>query len=293
METSELLRKVRKIEIKTRGLSANIFSGQYHSVFKGRGIAFSEVREYQIGDDVRLIDWNVTARFNHPYVKVFEEERELTLILLVDISNSQLFGSGVSTKKDLVAEISAVLAFSALQNNDKVGAILFTSDIERFIPPKKGRTHILRIIRDILDYQPLNLRTNIYRALEFLSRSIKKRAIVFIISDFFDDGFEQALKILSKKHDTIALRIIDQREYSIPKVGLLLTQDLETGEYLWLDSSNDSVRDRFRNYYLSREKSLETLFNKYKIDSVKIETDKPYISALNEFFQIRSRRFRW
>lgn len=292
METSELLRKVRKIEIKTRGLSANIFSGQYHSVFKGRGIAFSEVREYQIGDDVRLIDWNVTARFNHPYVKVFEEERELTVILLVDISNSQLFGSGVNTKRDLVAEISAVLSFSALQNNDKVGAILFTSAVERFIPPKNGRTHILRIIRDVLDYQSLNHGTNIARALEFLSRSIKKRAIVFIISDFFDDGFEQALKIVSKKHDTIALRIIDPREYSIPKVGLLLIQDLENREYFWLDSSNDVVLDKFREYYQSQQKSLENLFSKLKVDSIKIETDKPYISALNEFFQIRSRRFR-
>lgn len=292
METSELLRKVRKIEIKTRGLSANIFSGQYHSVFKGRGIAFSEVREYQIGDDVRLIDWNVTARFNHPYVKVFEEERELTVILLVDISNSQLFGSGVNTKRDLVAEISAVLSFSALQNNDKVGAILFTSAVERFIPPKNGRTHILRIIRDVLDYQSLNHGTNIARALEFLSRSIKKRAIVFIISDFFDDGFEQALKIVSKKHDTIALRIIDPREYSIPKVGLLLIQDLENREYFWLDSSNDVVLDKFREYYQSQQMSLENLFSKLKVDSIKIETDKPYISALNEFFQIRSRRFR-
>lgn len=292
METSELLRKVRKLEIKTRGLSANIFSGQYHSVFKGRGIAFSEVREYQIGDDVRLIDWNVTARFNHPYVKVFEEERELTVILLVDTSNSQLFGSGVNTKRDLVAEISAVLSFSALQNNDKVGAILFTSAVERFIPPKKGRTHILRIIRDVLDYQPLNHGTNIARALEFLSRSIKKRAIVFIISDFFDDGFEHALKIVSKKHDTIALRIIDPREYSIPKVGLLLMQDLENREYFWLDSSNDVVLDKFREYYQSQQKSLENLFSKLKVDSIKIETDKPYISALNEFFQIRSRRFR-
>lgn len=293
METSELLRKVRKIEIKTRRLSANIFSGQYHSVFKGRGIAFSEVREYQIGDDIRLIDWNVTARFNHPYVKVFEEDRELTLILLVDISNSQLFGSGVNTKRDLVAEISAVLSFSALQNNDKVGAILFTSEIERFIPPKKGRSHILRIIRDVLDYQPLNTGTNIARALEFLSRSIKKRGIVFIISDFFDEGFEQALKIVSKKHDTIALRIIDPREYSIPKIGLLLTQDLETGEYVWLDSSNDAVLNKFQVYYQLQQKSLENLFSKLKVDSIKIETDKPYISALNEFFQIRSRRFRW
>lgn len=292
METSELLRKVRKIEIKTRGLSANIFSGQYHSVFKGRGIAFSEVREYQFGDDVRLIDWNVTARFNHPYVKVFEEERELTVILLVDISNSQLFGSASSTKRDLVAEVSAILSFSALQNNDKVGAILFSSEIERFIPPKKGRTHILRIIRDMLDFKPSYSGTNISRALEFLFRSIKKRAIVFIISDFFDDGFEKPLQIVSNKHDTIVFQIIDPREYVIPKVGLVLTQDFETGEYFWFDTNDDKVRSRFAEYNLLRQKKLDTLFNRFKIDAIKIETDRPYLPAMIEFFRKRGRRFR-
>lgn len=292
METSELLRKVRKIEIKTRGLSSNIFSGQYHSVFKGRGIAFSEVREYQIGDDVRLIDWNVTARFNHPFVKVFEEERELTLILLVDISNSQLFGSVSAVKRDLVAEISAVLAFSALQNNDKVGAILFSSDVERFIPPKKGRTHILRIIRDALDVQPSRQGTNISAALEFLFRSIKKRAIVFLISDFLDKDFEKPLQIVARKHDTIALRIQDPREFSVPQVGMVLLRDFETGEYFWFDTNDVSIRNKYHKFQLTQQEKLENLFNRLKVDTIKIETDRPYISALIEFFRIRGKRFR-
>jgi len=290
METSELLRKVRKIEIKTRRLSQNIFSGQYHSIFKGRGIAFSEVREYQIGDDVRLIDWNVTARFNHPYVKVFEEERELTLILLIDISGSESFGSQVSFKRDLITEISAIFAFSALQNNDKIGAILFSDRVEKFIPPKKGRTHILHIIRELLNFQPQSNRTNLRTALEFVFNSIKKRSIVVILSDFLDSGFDDALKIVARKHDTIAIQVADQRESDIPNVGLIYLEDAETGETFWFDSSDNLALKNYRIWWHSRQLYLRETFQKAKVDFIQVQTGQSYIEPLIEFFRKRERR---
>jgi len=290
METSELLRKVRKIEIKTRRLSQNIFSGQYHSIFKGRGIAFSEVREYQIGDDVRLIDWNVTARFNHPYVKVFEEERELTLILLIDISGSESFGSRVSFKRDLIAEISAIFAFSALQNNDKIGAILFSDRVEKFIPPKKGRTHILHIIRELLNFQPQSKKTSIQTALQFAFNSIKKRSIVIILSDFLDNEFEEALKILARKHDTIAIQVADQRESDIPNVGLIYLEDAETGETFWFDSSDSLALKNYQIWWHSRQLHLREVFQKAKVDFIQVQTGQSYIEPLIEFFRKRERR---
>ncbi len=290
METTELLRKVRKIEIKTRRLSQNIFSGQYHSVFKGRGIAFSEVREYQIGDDTRLIDWNVTARFNHPYVKVFEEERELTLILLIDISGSESFGSKESFKRDLITEISAVFAFSALQNNDKIGAILFSDNIEKFIPPKKGRTHILHIIREILNFESQSNKTNIKKALQFLFNSVKKRSIVLILSDFLDNGFEDALKIVSRKHDTIAIKVADQREGTIPDVGLIYLQDSETGETIWFDSSDKTALKNYQIWWHSRQVQLREIFQKSKVDFIQVQTGQSYLEPLIEFFKKRVRR---
>ncbi len=291
MDTTELLKKIRKIEIRTRGLSKNIFSGQYHSVFKGRGIAFSEVREYQYGDDIRLIDWNVTARFNHPYVKVFEEERELTLILLIDISGSQNFGTNKETKRDLVAEISAVLSFSALQNNDKIGAILFADGVEKFIPPKKGRTHVLHIIRELLYFEPKTKKTNLASTLQFLYNSIKKRAIVFIISDFLDKGFENQLKIVAKKHDTIAIQIFDRREESLPKMDLVYFRDPETGECIWFDASDPNSLKRYRLWKANHEIALQDTFNRYKIDLIRLETGKPYIAPLIEFFRKRISRY--
>ncbi len=291
MDTTELLKKIRKIEIRTRGLSKNIFSGQYHSVFKGRGIAFSEVREYQYGDDIRLIDWNVTARFNHPYVKVFEEERELTLILLIDISGSQNFGTNKETKRDLVAEISAVLSFSALQNNDKIGAILFADGVEKFIPPKKGRTHVLHIIRELLYFEPKTKKTNLASTLQFLYNSIKKRAIVFIISDFLDKEFENQLKIVAKKHDTIAIQIFDRREESLPKMDLVYFRDPETGECIWFDASDPNSLKRYRLWKANHEIALQDTFNRYKIDLIRLETGKPYIAPLIEFFRKRISRY--
>lgn len=290
METSELLRKVRKIEIKTRKLSQNIFSGQYHSVFKGKGIAFSEVREYQIGDDVRLIDWNVTARFNHPFVKVFEEERELTLILLIDASGSQSFGTKGTFKRDLIAEISAVLSFSALQNNDKIGAILFSSEVERFIPPKKGRTHVLAIVRELLNFEPKLKTTNIANALRFVFNSIKKKAIIFIISDFFDDNFEEPLRIVARKHDTIAIQVIDRREGEIPPVGLVYLQDAETGETFWFDANDPNGLKNYQIWWHSRQLKLNELFQKSKVDHIQIHTGESYIEPLIEFFRRRGKR---
>lgn len=290
METTELLKKVRKIEIKTRKLSQNIFSGQYHSVFKGQGIAFSEVREYQIGDDVRLIDWNVTARFNHPFVKVFEEERELTLVLLIDISGSQSFGTNQQFKRDLVAEVSAVLSFSALQNNDKIGAVLFSNDVERFIPPKKGRTHVLHIVRELLNYEPKEKTTNIAKALQFVFNTIKKKAIVFIISDFLDTNFADALKIVAKKHDTIAIQVIDQRESELVPVGLLYLQDAETGETFWFDANDEQALRNYKIWWHTRQLQLNETFQKYKVDHIQIKTGESYIEPLIEFFRKRGRR---
>ena len=294
METTELLKKVRKIEIKTRGLSNQIFSGEYHSAFKGRGMAFSEVREYQPGDDIRAIDWNVTARFNHPYIKVFEEERELTVMLLVDVSASENFGTQKQLKKDLVTEICAVLAFSAIQNNDKTGVIFFSDRIEKFIPPKKGRSHILRIIRELINFTPEGKGTDISMALQYFTNVIKKKCIAFLISDFIDDKFTQekkrggdVLKIAKRKHDLIALRINDKREQELPNVGLVRILDAETGKLKWVDTANQSVRQQYSKTSAKRDARLKDLFNRSGVDSTTIGTAESYIKPLMNLFKKR------
>jgi uncharacterized protein (DUF58 family) len=291
METTELLRKVRKIEIKTRGLSSQIFSGEYHSAFKGRGMAFSEVREYMPGDDIRSIDWNVTARFNHPYVKVFEEERELTVMLLVDVSGSGLFGTRKQLKRDLITELSAVLTFSAIQNNDKAGVIFFSDKIELFIPPKKGRTHILRIIRELINLEPESHGTDLGMALRYFTNMIKKRSIAFVISDFKSKNFEDALKIAARKHDTVAIRITDRHENHLPDVGLVRMQDAETGEFRWVDTSSIAVRRSFEEWNKSYTAWLESLFNRSGIDYTVIDTGMNYVTPLINLFKARERRF--
>jgi uncharacterized protein (DUF58 family) len=291
METTELLKKVRKIEIRTRGLASQLFSGEYHSVFKGRGMAFSEVREYQVGDDVRSIDWNVTARFNHPFVKIFEEERELTVMLLVDVSGSGDFGTVQQLKKDLAIELCAVLAFSAIQNNDKVGIIFFSDIIEKFIPPKKGRTHILRIVRELINFKPEHTKTNIGEALRYLTSAIKKRSIAFIISDFLDKQFEDALKIANKKHDVVAVRIYDQREQNIPNIGLLRLVDAETGNMMWVDSSNKSTQDGFNKWLSKKDEYLKIILRRSGVDNIHIRTDQSYVQPLINFFKMREKRW--
>lgn len=290
METSEILKKVRKIEIKTRGLSNQLFSGHYHSVFKGRGMAFSEVREYNYGDDIRAIDWNVTARFNHPFVKIYEEERELTVMLLLDISGSNEFGTRVQLKEEMITEIAAVLAFSAIQNNDKVGVIFFSDQIEKFIPPKKGTSHILRIIHELIDFKPESQQTNIAEALRFLTNAIKKRSIAFLISDFLDKGFEDALKIASKKHDLIAIRIFDKRETEIPDLGLVKMKNAETGKLSWVDTSSRRIREEYRKWYTDYEKTLKTIFQKTGLDVATIRTDQDYTKPLLNMFKKREAR---
>lgn len=287
MEATELLKKVRKIEIKTRGLSRHIFAGEYHSAFKGRGMAFSEVREYQFGDDIRTLDWNVTARFNHPYIKVFEEERELTVMLLIDVSGSKEFGTQIQLKQEQMTEIAAVLSFSAIHNNDKVGVIFFSSNIEKFIPPKKGRKHILRIIRELIYFKPENRETNIAEALRYFTNVIKKRSIAFIISDFIDSNFDDALTIANKKHDIIALKIYDKRETEIPSIGLVKMMDAETGKYIWVDTSNKKVRNTFNSWWKSSEKQLKEIFTKSGVDSVSIRTDEDYVKPLMNLFKRR------
>jgi uncharacterized protein (DUF58 family) len=288
VEATELLRKVRKIEIKTRGLSKNIFAGEYHSAFKGRGMAFSEVRDYQFGDDIRSIDWNVTARFNHPYIKVYEEERELTVILLVDVSGSRNFGTISQLKKNMMTEIAAVLSFSAIQNNDKIGMIMFSSFIEKFIPPKKGRQHILRIIRELINFEPANQQTNLTEALRYFTNAIKKRCTAFIISDFFDENYEDALKIAGKKHDIIALNIYDIREKELPPVGLIRVKDAETGKLLWVDSSNKKTRGNYSRWWNQEQSKLVEIFNRYGIDSVRVRTDEDYVKPLMNLFKHRA-----
>lgn len=287
MEASELIKKVRKIEIKTKGLSSNIFAGQYHSAFKGRGMAFSEVREYQYGDDIRNIDWNVTARFNHPFIKVFEEERELTVMLVIDVSGSRNFGTQMRTKRDLITEISAVLSFSAIQNNDKIGVILFSNKIEKFITPKKGRTHILRIIRELLEFEPQEQTTNVSEALRYLTNVIKKKSIAFLISDFIAPNFEDAIKIANRKHDLIALQVFDPRETSLPSLGLLKLQDAETGKVKWIDSSDKSTRDSYQKWWNNRQQQLLTLFRKCGVDNAQIRTNDDYIKPLINIFKKR------
>lgn len=287
METSELLKKVRKIEIKTRGLSNQVFSGEYHSAFKGRGMTFSEVREYQPGDDIRSIDWNVTARFNSAFVKVFEEEREMTVMILVDVSASGEFGTRKQLKQDLITELCAVLAFSSIQNNDKIGVIFFTDKIEKFIPPKKGKTHVLRIIRDLIEFKPEHKKTNIELALKYLTSVIKKRSIAFVISDFMDSKFSDALKIANKKHDLIALRIYDKRELELPNVGLLKLVDAESGQLKWIDTSDKKVRIQYIANAKKHEAFLKDTFNKSGVDAANINTEESYIPPLTNLFKRR------
>lgn len=291
METTELLKKVRKIEIKTKGLSNQIFSGHYHSAFKGRGMAFSEVREYQHGDDIRNIDWNVTARYDQAFVKVFEEERELTVMMLVDVSGSGKFGSGEQTKRELMTEIAAVLSFSAIQNNDKIGVILFSDRVEKFIPPKKGRSHTLRIIRELLDFEPEHKGTNINEALKFFNQVIKKRSIAFLMSDFMDNGFEDTMRIAKRKHDLVALRVYDNRETELPDVGMIRIRDAETGELKWFDSSSKDVRTKFKANNLRHEAKLKDMFTKSGIDTAWIQTDRNYTIPLMNLFKRRESRF--
>jgi uncharacterized protein (DUF58 family) len=288
METSELLKKVRKIEIKTRGLSKQIFSGEYHSAFKGRGMAFSEVREYTPGDDVRSIDWNVTARFNSPFVKVFEEERELSVMLLVDVSASGLFGTFEKIKQDLITELCAVISFSASTNNDKIGIIFFSDKIEKFIPPKKGKTHVLRIIRELIDFQPQNKATNIEVPLKFLTNAIKKRTICFLISDFYAPfNYTDALKISNKRHDMVAVRIVDKTEQEIPSIGLIKLMDNESGKTMWVDSSDKNFRKQFAVNRLKFENDLKDLFNRSGVDATTVYTNESYIKPLMNLFKKR------
>lgn len=292
METSDLLKKVRKIEIKTRSLSNDIFSGQYHSAFKGRGMAFSEVREYQPGDDIRSIDWNVTARFNHPYVKIFDEERELTVMLLIDVSGSNEFGTQTMLKEELMTEMSAVLAFAAINNNDKVGVIFFSDKIEKFIPPKKGKTHILRIIRELIDFKPESRQTNISEALRYLTNALKKKAIAFVLSDFVDSqSYADALKIANKKHDVVAIKIHDPREENIPNVGLFKIKDAETGQLKWIDSSNKNIRQQYQQWWTSHNAKTIDTFRKSGVDFISIATNQDYIKPLTKLFKIRGGRF--
>ena len=290
MSTSALLKKVRKIEIKTKGLSNHIFAGEYHTAFKGKGMAFSEVREYQPGDDVRSIDWNVTARYNAPFVKVFEEEREMTVMLLIDVSASGNFGTQEQFKRELATELSAILAFSAIKNNDKVGVIFFTDKVEQFIPPKKGKSHILRIIREVLAFQPTGKGTNIAEALEYFNSVIKKRSICFILSDFMSKDFERPLKIASKKHDLIALRIHDTREYTLPNVGLVPMQDAETEKMIFVDTSSKKVRDNFAKNRLQATEKLRKLFPASGVDLIDITTGTDYVKPLINFFKTRGSR---
>jgi len=290
METTELLKKIRKIEIKSRGLSNNIFAGEFHSAFKGRGMSFSEVREYQHGDDIRTIDWNVTARFNHPYVKTFEEERELVVMLIVDISASEDFGTAKQFKKDLLTELCAVFAFSAMQNNDKIGMILFSDKVEKFIPPKKGRTHILKIIRELIEFKPSTKGTDIAKGLQYFTTMIRKKSIAFVISDFMNQGFEDAIKIACKKHDLVAIRLFDQREVELPNMGLIKLQDSETGSELWIDSSDKQTRNRYNKWWQEKDKYLNNFFAQNKIDTVQLRTDQPYVQPLMQLFKKREKR---
>lgn len=291
MNANELLKKVRKIEIKTRGLSSNIFAGEYHSAFKGRGMMFSEVREYQFGDDIRDIDWNVTARHNHPYVKVYEEERELTVMLLVDVSGSRLFGAVGQEKKEMIAEIAATLAFSAIQNNDKIGVLFFSDRIEKFIPPKKGRKHILFIIRELLDFTPEGKKTDIAMALKYFTDAMKKRTTTFLISDFItEQNYSQALSIAANKHDVIGIQVYDKRDSDLPDIGLLKVHDLETDNEIWIDSSSKRVRTNFSKWWYNRQQEMVNAFNHARVDHSSIATNEDYVKALMAMFQRRGLR---
>ena len=289
MDANELIKKVRKIEIKTRGLSSNIFAGQYHSAFKGRGMAFSEVREYQYGDDVRDIDWNVTARFDKPYVKVFEEERELTVMLLVDMSSSLDFGTAGMYKKDMVAEIAATLAFAAIQNNDKIGVIFFTDRIEKFIPPQKGRKHILYIIRELLSFEPESRNTDLIVPLQYLTNAIKKRCTTFVLSDFIDEhDFKSALTIANRKHDVVAIQVYDKRVEELPDVGLMKMVDAESGEDVYVDTSSRKVRALHRKWWIESQVRLRDTFSKSGVDSISVRTDQDYVKSLMNLFAKRN-----
>jgi uncharacterized protein (DUF58 family) len=287
VEATELLKKVRRIEIKTRGLSRHIFAGEYHSAFKGRGIAFSEVREYQYGDDIRSIDWNVTARFNHPYVKIFEEERELTVMLLIDVSGSGNFGTRGSYKRDLMTEVAAVLSFSAIYNNDKIGVIFFSDKVEKFIPPLKGRIHILRIIRELLDFKSQSHMTNLDEPLRFLTNAIKKRSTAFIISDFIVPEFEEALRIASNKHDIVALKVYDPLEQALPDIGLVKVEDSETGEEKWIDTSSVYTRQSYERYWENHMEAIKNIFKRCGVDSAELRTDADYVNPLIKLFEKR------
>lgn len=290
MDKASLLKKVKYIEIKTKGLSQDLFSGEYHSAFKGRGMLFSEVREYAYGDDVRNIDWNVTARMNHPYIKVFEEERELTVMLVIDISQSSYFGTQKQMKNELITEIAAVLSFSAITNNDKVGVILFSDKIEKFIPPKKGRSHILRIISELLEFKPSSSGTQLSIAFEYLSSVIKKRSTAFIFSDFMSSNYEKELRIAKKKHDIIGVHIFDARETALPNVGLMRMYDAETSETFIIDTSNKKIRERYKSYFSENKTSFENIFLKTGADIISISSQTNYIHALHHFFLKRAGR---
>ncbi len=288
MDTKEILKKVRKIEIKTRRLSDHIFSGEYHSSFKGRGMTFSEVRQYQFGDDIRSIDWNVTARYNEPFVKVFEEERELTMMLLVDLSASEFFGTTDQFKRDIITEISATLAFSAIQNNDKVGLLLFSDEIELFIPPKKGKSHVLRIIRELIEFQPKSKKTDIAMALRYLSQVMKKKAIVFLLSDFMDDEYDSPLKIASKRHDITGIRIYDKYEVEMPKIGIVPMEDVETGNVILVNTNNRNIRNNYKANYLENVDYFETVFSKSGAGTISTRVDEGYVKKLLGYFKRRN-----
>lgn len=288
MDAKELLQKVKRIEIKTRGLSQNIFAGEYHSAFKGRGMTFSEVREYQYGDDIRDIDWNVTARHNHPYVKVYEEERELTVMLLVDVSGSRLFGAVGEEKREMIAEIAATLAFSAIQNNDKIGVIFFSDKIEKFIPPKKGRKHILFIIRELLDFTPESRGTDISMVLRYFADALKKRCTTFLISDFIDEkNYYQALSIASNRHDVYGVQVYDKRDAQIPDVGLIRVADLESGAEQWVDTSSKKVRDDYSRWWYERQQDMSDTLKRCRVGSISVATDEDYVAALKGLFHSR------
>lgn len=288
MDTTDILKRVRKIEIKTRGLSNNIFAGEYHTAFKGKGMTFSEVRGYQYGDDIRQIDWNVTARFNEPYIKVFEEERELTVMLLIDVSGSREFGTTWNFKKNIITEIAAVLAFSAIHNNDKTGVIFFSDRVEKFIPPKKGRKHILHIIRELISFVPERKNTDLSEVLSYLTSAIKKRCTTFVISDFMDDNFEQALKIANKKHDVVAIRVYDPREAEMPNVGFIQFKDAESGENRWIDTSSAKTRNEYNKWWKENEQEIQAIFTKCGVDNVSVRTDDDYVKALMSLFKLRN-----
>jgi uncharacterized protein (DUF58 family) len=291
MLTKEILKQVRQIEIKTKGLVNQVFSGEYHSVFKGRGMEFSEVREYQFGDDIRSIDWNVTARLGHPFIKIFEEERELTVILMVDLSGSLIFGSIDKTKQQIAAELSAILAFSALKNSDKVGLILFTDKIEKFVPPRKGRKHVLRIIREVLSFAPEGKSTNIKAALEYMNNAVKKKSIAFLISDFIDSGFDRILRIVSRKHDLVGIVLNDKREDEIPQMGLVKFMDAESGVERWIDTDNKQMRFLFKQMRERNIAKRKALFISSRLDSIEVDTGQNYIKPLVQFFRMREKRW--